>query len=747
MSARTEKLIDSVPEPAGALPARILVVDDRPTSRAVVKGVLGASEHIVREAASGAQALELIETEPFDLVVLDILMPDIDGFEVLRNIRAMYTELELPVIMVTVKHQSGDVVDALSRGANDYVTKPIDFPVLLARIQAQITRKRAEDALRESQESLAREVGERTEELLRITGVLQHEVTERRQAEEARRVREEQFRDFAQVAADWFWEMDPELRFAYVSERFEDVTGWKPTEVLGRTRRDIFGGRAEKSEMWESHFQDLEMRRAFEGLEFLWERPDGTTRVLRLSGKPIFDENGVFQGYRGAGCDVTEARHLSEELSYQASHDSLTGLVNRVEFEQRLRRALATTRLPPPAGQVEVRAAEHVLLYLDLDQFKVINDTCGHVAGDELLRQVGELLREQVRPRDTVARLGGDEFGILMEHRTLDQALRVAEGLCKAIEHYDFEWDEKHFSIGASIGIAPIDCQMESIGAALSAADSACFAAKDQGRNRIHLYRKDDAHLAKWHGEIEWIGRIDRALQHDRFELFYQPIVPIDDREEGARYEFLLRMRDEEGNLVLPGTFLPAAERYHLAIKLDRWVVTKAFSWLHSHPEHLEGMQQCSINLSARSLVDDSFLDFVNRKLSEHHIPARKICFEITETAAIANLVAATRFIKALKARGCMFSLDDFGSGFSSFAYLKNLPVDILKIDGMFVRDVLDDPLELAMVRSINEIGHVMGKQTVAEFVEDAAILSKLREAGVDFAQGYAIGVPRPIDD
>ena len=465
-----------------------------------------------------------------------------------------------------------------------------------------------------------------------------------------------------------------------------------------------------------------------------------------MSGKPVFDEGGVFRGYRGAGRDVTEARNLSDELSYRASHDPLTGLVNRNEFEHRLRRALETTRLRNVLQSASARANEHVLCYLDLDQFKVINDTCGHVAGDELLRQVGALLSEQIRRRDTVARLGGDEFGILMEHCSLEQAQRVADNVRARIETYRFCWDDKSFSIGVSIGIAPINGYTGGITAALSAADSACFAAKEQGRNRIHVYREDDAALAKWHGEIQWVGKINKALEENRFLLYFQPIIPVEGPAEGAHYEFLIRMLDEDGSIVTPNMFLPAAERYNLATKLDRWVIMESFSWLHRSPEHLQRLYQCSINLSGHSLSDERFLDFVTQQFNELDVPPHKICFEVTETAAIENLPAATRFIKALKALGCLFSLDDFGSGLSSFAYLKNLPVDILKIDGMFVRDIVNDPIELAMVRSINEIGHVMGKRTVAEFVEDEAIFEKLRETGVDYAQGYVIGKPRPID-
>ena len=324
----------------------------------------------------------------------------------------------------------------------------------------------------------------------------------------------------------------------------------------------------------------------------------------------------------------------------------------------------------------------------------------------------------------------------------------MADNVRARIEAYSFAWDDKSFGLGVSIGIAPINGYTGGVTAAMSAADSACFAAKEQGRNRIHVYREDDAALAQVARGNSMGGENQQSAGRKPvsalFPAHHSPsIVP----PRGPTTSFLIRMRDEDGSIVTPNKFLPAAERYNLATKLDRWVVKESFSWLQRNPDHLEQLYQCSINLSGHSLSDERFLDFVTEQFHELQVPPNKICFEVTETAAIENLPAATRFIKALKAIGCVFSLDDFGSGLSSFAYLKNLPVDILKIDGMFVRDIVNDPIELAMVRSINEIGHVMGKQTVAEFVEDQAIFDKLRETGVDYAQGYVVGRPRPIDE
>jgi diguanylate cyclase (GGDEF)-like protein len=428
---------------------------------------------------------------------------------------------------------------------------------------------------------------------------------------------------------------------------------------------------------------------------------------------------------------------MAVALGHQASHDALTGLVNRVAFERRLVRVLETARM---------EGARHALCYLDLDQFKIINDTCGHMAGDELLRQLGVLLPGRVRKRDTLARLGGDEFGVLMERCSLGQAMRVAEGLREAVEGYRFVWEGKSFSLGVSIGLVPITHHTRSITEVLRDADSACYTAKDRGRNRIHVYRIGDEALVRRHGEMQWAVRINRALEEGRFELSYQPIVRLDGGQGGGHYELLLRMQDEQGRVVLPGVFLAAAERYQLSSKVDRWVIGKVCEWFAGHPRQLERLRLCGINLSGHSLGDEQFLGLVIRLLEDAAIPLEKLCFEVTETAAIANLANATRFITALRARGCRFALDDFGSGVSSFAYLRSLPVDYLKIDGTFVRHIVDDPIDSAMAQSINEIGHTMGKRTVAESVENAAILNKLQQMGVDYAQGFVIARPQPLE-
>jgi diguanylate cyclase (GGDEF)-like protein len=436
--------------------------------------------------------------------------------------------------------------------------------------------------------------------------------------------------------------------------------------------------------------------------------------------------------------DITETRFLNEKIAYQADHDALTGLANRNKFDRYLKRAIVLAHH---------ENAEHALCYLDLDQFKIINDTCGHLAGDELLRQLGELLRKHIRQYDFVARLGGDEFGILMYNCSSNQAFQACEKLRDLIKDFNFAWDDRSFTIGVSIGVSSINIVSGNAVDLLKEADAACYAAKEKGRNRVHVFSPDDEALAMRRGEMQWVEKIRHGLDQNRFVLYGQPIVPILDTNEGLHFEVLLRYCDDRGNIIPPGAFLPAAERYNLASELDRWIIATLLEWLAKRPEFLKTLTLCSINLSGLSLSDETMLQFISEQLQKWAVPSNKLCFEITETAAISNLSYATNFINQLKEQGCLFSLDDFGSGLSSFAYLKNLPVDYLKIDGLFVKDILDDKVDLAMVKSINEVGHVMNKKTIAEFVENEAIFNLLKTLGIDYAQGYGIGKPVPLNE
>ena len=434
--------------------------------------------------------------------------------------------------------------------------------------------------------------------------------------------------------------------------------------------------------------------------------------------------------------DLFQTRSLADTVHFQRSHDVLTGLVNRAEFESRLQDALL---------QSQQEGDDHALCYIDLDQFKVINDTCGHIAGDELLRQLTELFRAQVSDADVLARIGGDEFATLLRQRSLDEAALWAEELRQRVTEFPFSWGDKSFSLSVSIGVAALTGPGQNWATALGQADAACYHAKELGGNQLRIFSEDDEQLAQRHTEMQWVSRIVQALQQDRFQLWAQRITPVLPGQGMGHQEILVRMIDVDGSLVPPGMFLPAAERFNLVLMLDRWVVGRTFDWMAQQQRKGAPPITCAINLSGASINQPQFHQFVAEELQRSGVAPERVCFEVTETTAIANLQSARAFIQQMKQLGCAFALDDFGAGMSSFAYLRNLPVDYLKIDGVFVKDLASNAMDYAMVRAINEVGKVMGMKTIAEFVENDAVLAKLREIGVDYAQGYGIARPAPL--
>lgn len=468
---------------------------------------------------------------------------------------------------------------------------------------------------------------------------------------------------------------------------------------------------------------------------------DGSEFAIDHSAAPIHASDRQVIGSILVFRDITQANLMAQQLAWQASHDPLTELFNRREFEQRLAAAVLGA---------QTSNLQHVLCYLDLDQFKIINDTCGHVAGDALLRHISTLLPTQLRKTDTLARLGGDEFGILLYSCPTEQALQIADLLRQQIYDYRFIWQDKTFSIGVSIGLIEINHTTPGVDSVLSAADAACYVAKNKGRNRVHVYQLDDTELAKQQGEMQWVSRIPRAIEENRFCLYSQPIVAIANPHDGSplsnHCEVLLRLQDESGQIVSPMAFIPAAERYHLMHKIDRWVIKTLFALIQEQlPIVLEQQRVFAVNLSGASLNDEHFITFVQEQFAITQIPPELICFEITETLAITNLGKAAAIMRLLKNTGCSFALDDFGSGMSSFAYLKNLPIDYVKIDGVFVREIVHDQTAEQIVAAIAKIASVMGIKTIAEFVEDQPILEKLELLQVDYAQGYGIALPSPL--
>ncbi len=466
----------------------------------------------------------------------------------------------------------------------------------------------------------------------------------------------------------------------------------------------------------------------------------GSVISIEASFAPMRLEAGDLMGAVIIIQDVSHTRRLTRQLSYQASHDLLTGLYNRHKFEDHLENILINAREEDKF---------HSLLYLDLDNFKIVNDTCGHVAGDELLKQLPALFNEVLRNNDIVARLGGDEFGIILENCVLQQAATIADKIRENIKNYRFVWDDKTFEIGVSIGIVGINADSSEISQVLSAADMACYAAKDSGRNCVHIYEFSDNAAAERYGQVHWTAKISKALENNRFQLYQQPIVGVKDNNRD-HLEVLLRMIDDDNKVIPPGAFMSAAERYGLMPLIDRWVIHEVFKYMgKENPSNpVKGTNRVfSINLSGDSINDAALLDFIHEEKERYDISLTNVCFEITETVAISNLSKATLLINKLKAEGCKFALDDFGSGLSSFAYLKTLPVNYLKIDGGFVKDICNDVIDRAMVESIQQVGKVMQLDTIAEHVEDESTLLLLKEIGVDFVQGYFLGRPVPIED
>jgi diguanylate cyclase (GGDEF)-like protein/PAS domain S-box-containing protein len=841
---------------------KILIVDDNSSGRYLLETMLRASGYEVECAADGLDALERLSENGIGLIISDILMPRMDGFQLCREVKRNEGLRGIPFVFYTATYTDPkDEEFALTLGAQRFIVKPQEPAVFVGLLREVINAWQA-DLLEVSQQPLREETVYLKEYNERLVRKLEHKVLELENVNKRLRASEEKYRGLVDNATDAIVIIEVMEHASFVNRRFLELTGYSRAAAFGldlnrflhpedvsRVRILLKKGlaghampsrcqfrllnkagdivhidagisqikregqgvaiQAYLTNVTERKRAETALRKSEERFRALYENnpsmyftvdPRGMVLsvnrfgaeqlgygVQELLGRPIFKlhcegqdnvlarlhsclrrpgvthrwdvgmirKDGVLLWARQVArvmeadggtamilivCeDITEARRLADKVAYNASHDALTGLINRREFESRLERVLETARKG---------TTEHALCYLDLDHFKAINDSCGHLAGDELLRQLGGILKAQVRKRDTLARLGGDEFGVLMEHCPLNEAEGVANKLCQAVEGFRFRWEEKLYSVSASIGLVPVTSDSGSMTDVLGAADGACYAAKNAGRNRIHVYRKQDTEMRRWRGEMQWVAEIPQALREDRFQLEVMPIVPLIDGDwEGMHYEVLVRMKMAGGNVVPPGLFLPSAERYGLSTRVDRWVVDSVVGWLKTHPQHLARLYLCCINLSRHSLGDESFLHFIVDKLNEVQGLRNKICFEITETAAIARLASAIRFISTLKALGCRFALDDFGSGLSSFAYLKTLPVDYLKIDGVFVKDMADDPIAAAMVRSINDIGHLMGKKIVAEFVKDENVLASLGPMGIDYAQGYAMGWPRPLEE
>ena len=532
-------------------------------------------------------------------------------------------------------------------------------------------------------------------------------------------------------------QMTPNEQFIDVNESLCAILGYSREELLQTTLFDIT--EPEDRAMDQDNFRYLlDSEIESYSLEKRLRCQDGLNRWCKITLSRVGHYMNVPRHLIAVIEDVSEARALSQQLSYQATHDALTGTINRAEFERRLHEVIRHTHID---GQI------HTLCFLDLDQFKLINDTCGHLAGDEMLKQVTDMLETHLRRGDILARLGGDEFGIIFAECDSDSAHVVSEKLRNVLGDFVFNWRGATFNISASMGLVEINDQSSRAEVLLKEADTACYTAKDQGRNQIHIYKEADMAVAARHTEMEWIGRIRQAISDNRLSLYGQIIQPVMETNAGLSYEVLVRLIDTDGQIILPGSFMPAAERYNVATLVDRWVLHTILTQLSQYPAHLQQLSSCHINVSAQSISREDFHAFVHEQLDKHDVPEDRICLEITETAAVSNIVEARRFIESVRKRGCQFALDDFGTGLSSFGYLRSLPVDLLKIDGSFVRNIHEDAIHFAMVQSITDIGHLMGKEVVAEFVESEVIMTELQDIGVNYAQGYAIHRPCPLHE
>ena len=566
-----------------------------------------------------------------------------------------------------------------------------------------------------------------------------NDITERKRAEQAVFEEKERAEVTLQSIGDAVISTDAAGLIDYMNPVAENLTGWNADEAHGRAIGDVL------NLVSEQRHEPLEnpLLRALGRGEGRPESGAGDTSVLvtrtgqeiaiQESAAPICDRQGRMIGAVIVFHDVTKERRLKRALAYQASHDALTGLINRREFDNRLQAAVQRAQ----RGE-----EQHALLYIDLDQFKVVNDTCGHQAGDRLLRDVTGLLQTRIRASDTIARLGGDEFGVLLESCTLDQATRIADGARQSIRDYRFVWGATALSVGASIGVVEIKRDTENVAAVMSAADIACYAAKDGGRNRVHVY--DSGGVSSRHREMHWVARVTRAAEENRLELFFQPIAAIGSQGPPRFHELTVKLRGDDGQLVPPSEFIPAAERYNAMSIIDRWVVQQAVGLLRQRQQRGAQLPMLAVNVSGTSLNEQSFVDLALASLADPVI-AGAICFEITETAAVTNLADAIHFMRELKTRGCKFALDDFGTGLSSFMYLRTLPVDFLKIDGQFIAQIAADPVDRSMVEAIGKVGRALGIATIAECVETAVVLEELKRLGVDYAQGYFIARPLPI--
>ena len=683
---------------------RILIVEDeRIIAIDLQRRLENYGYRVAGIASTAADAIErATELQP-DIILMDIMLSgDGDGIDAAQTIR---DSSGIPVIFLTAYADDRTLERAKSAEPFGYLLKPFKERELYTTIDMALHKSRLHLEVRRHERWLS---------------------------------------SILNSVADAIIASDSDDTIQFINPVAESLTGWTDAEAKGLALADVFqifdlhsGLRIQLPSSAGCHESD---NADFFDDAYLHNKQgariqvDGTIASIRGPGN---HPRHQFDGRTIAFRDVTDLKKMSDIIVYQASHDILTGLINRDEFFAHLEETIRTSR---------ENGRHHVFIYVDLDQFKVVNDVCGHLAGDELLRQIGGALLENVHREHYIGRLGGDEYGVVLVDTDLQQAQQVAHQL-RSVLNRKFIWQHNTFNITASIGVVPVSSHNDDIYTVLAAADDACYLAKEEGGNAVKVYETADYTFLKRRGEMQWISRLTRALEEDRFVLYAQPIHPLSGNVS-LKQEILIRLIDDDGSMVSPGDFIPAAERYNLMPSVDRWVINSVLRHLRSTgplPVQRDSALLC-INISGASVKDEAFLDFVTRAFREADVDPALFCFEVTETTAIESLSRAVGFMNRLRKIGVSFALDDFGNGFTSFAYLKNLPVDYLKIDGSFVRDVDTDAISLAMVEAINNIGHVMGMKTIAEFVTSNSVRQQLAGIGVDYVQGYEIARPVPLE-
>ncbi|UPW16936.1 EAL domain-containing protein [Agarivorans sp. TSD2052] len=545
---------------------------------------------------------------------------------------------------------------------------------------------------------------------------------------------ESRYRDLAKAGANIFWETDPGQRFSYVSGDTQTLFGIPEQRLMGHTISELCRTNPNMNFPWLSYEKAIAYQQPLSNLVFKLKMPSKDIKIFLLNGKPIFDKNKTYLGYRGISKEITEEHLLTKKLAYQAAYDSLTGLINRSSFNEQLKSYVQQHQDPH---------LDAYLCFLDLDRFKLVNDTAGHLIGDAMLAEVATVISQCISKQDIIGRLGGDEFGLILVNKSLAEAQALCEDIIAQVKDYRFVWNQRMFNVGISIGMVPVTGSLNET-ELLSKADLSCYKAKEEGRGRVYIANLDNDDLFDEEQQMGYIANVAQAIEQQQFYLVKQVISSLDTGNNKQHYEILIRYRDDQGKTVPPSLFIPAAEKHSVITIIDQWVLETVFERYHQY--FPDGDTVVSINLSGISLSNDEFVSSVINLVKNSSVNPKNICFEITETVAISQLSRALDFMREMKALGIKFALDDFGSGASSFTYLKSLPVDYLKIDGSLIVNIVSEPTDRAIVESINAIAHMMNMKTVAEFVENQAIQAVLEEIGVDYVQGYGIGKPKPCE-